>query len=143
MMPDQVKKFIENMTAKTVRQEIDWKPLAEFPVEDCGFPDFRNNLWNTLNCNEFHWLLTKNSFFFHHKEGIVGLLRIENYSGRDSSQSTEYAIVVQMSPYDVIHDVTYQCFQDHLAVLYMAVLDYLNKDISLPDDLYKFMSFYD
>ncbi len=141
MMTEQCEHFIDELTRRTVQNEIDWKLLSQFSFEDNGFPDFVDNLWNVLNCNEFRWLLKKNSFFTFHKEGIIALLRIENESGFDSSKSTEYAIIVQMRPNSPEQDISRGYHQDALSILYMAVLDYLNKDTSLPGDLYDFMRF--
>ena len=141
MMAEQCKHFIDELTKRTVQEEIDWKPLTQFPREDSGFPDFVDNLWNMLKCDEFRWLMKKNSFFALHKEGVIALLRIDLYSGRDSSRATEYALVLQIRPNDTMHEVSRGYHQDDLAILYMAVLDYQNRDISLPESLYDFMHF--
>lgn len=141
MITDAAKHFIKELTAKTTKSEIEWKPLCELYSDTSGFPDFLNQSWEMLNCNEFKMLQRENSFFFFHNQGIISLMRIENYSGRDSSHYASYSIILQIRKNYPPESLCEGLFQDELEILYMAVLDYINRDISLPDDLYKFLNF--
>lgn len=139
MIADQVKHFLEKLTSKTTKAEIEWKPLREFYSDTSGFPDFLDQSCEILNCSEFRMLQRENSFFFLHNQGIISLMRIENYSGKDTSHYTSYSIILQMRKNYPAEILCEGAFQEELEILYMAVLDYINRDVSLPDDLYKFL----
>lgn len=139
MIGEQMQSFVIKLIQKTNSNEIMWKILKDLPNNEKGFPDLMTQAREKLLLNEFRWLLIENSFYFRHQEGIVALLRIDNQSGRDNSHSDEFTMLLQIRKNSPIHTCNLPGLQEDFSVLYMAILDYLNKDVRLPDDLYKFM----
>lgn len=141
MVTDAANAFIGQLTVKTTKDEIEWKPLSELYPDVHGFPDFLSQIYELIPCSEFDMIYKANSFFFFHKQGIVALLRVEHYSGKDGSRSTSYELALQIRENYPTRLLCQGLFQDSLEILYMAILDYVNRDISLPDDLYAFLNF--
>ena len=145
MIAETTNQFIEQTTEKTIHNKIPWQPLSEYYPDVHGFPDFVSQVWDLLGCCEFKMAYHKNSFFFIHNQGIIALIRIMISPGREaSSPTTSYAIALQVRenfPPTILCESSSGTLYEKLEVLYMAVLDYINQDISLPSALYEFLQY--
>lgn len=139
MIGEQLKDFVSKLINKTTEGSISWKTLSELRQKEWGFPDFVEQVWEDLHGCEFYYPLIENSFYFLHDSGLVALIRIAQHSGKDGSDSNKYAIAIQIKRNTPPHTYCLEGLQADFAVLYMAVLDSINKDLQFPDDLYTFM----
>ncbi len=141
MILDQVFNFTKTLIEKTTAGEIPWKPLSSLSPAESGFPDVVLETADFVFTNEYRQILPLNSFFFFHKLGIVSLVRIDNESGRDGTHSSEYALYLQTRincPPEIFNN---EGLQEQFDLLNTAIINYLNENISTPDELYKFMQF--
>lgn len=138
-MVEQMKDFISKLIKKTTDNSLNWKALSELQRKELGFPDFIDQIWEDLHGCEFYLPLIENSFYFMHDSGIVALIRIDRHSGKDGSDHDEYAIAIQIKKNTPPQTYNVEGLQANLSILYMAVLDSINKDLQLPEDLYNFM----
>ena len=140
MIADAVKNLVTKLIKKTNQSEILWDVCNVYLFIEKGFPDFFDQARSELWQDEYRQLLVNNSFFFFHKEGVVALLRIDNESGKDGSHNSEYAIGVQLQRNSPPFFYNLDGLQPDFQILYCSILDYHNRNISLPDDLYEFFS---
>ena len=140
-MEAKIQQFITTLTKKTIREELFWAPISELSTTESGFPDIVDQTARQFFMNEFRQILHKNSFFFYHQGGEVALIRIDNISGKDGSHSSEFALVMQIRPNTPPCAFDTPELQESLSSLYTAILNYLSRDLKMPDDLYTFMQF--
>ena len=139
MIDTAIEEFVSKLIRKTNDRQIQWNLLSELLIREKGFPDTIRQAEEVLATNEFSHLLIENSFYFPHRQGVVALLRIDNESGKDGSHSDGYAMLIQIRKNYPIRVYEPSVLQQDLSILYMAILDQINEDISLPTDLYDFM----
>lgn len=139
MIGEQMKDFVSKLISKTINGSLNWKALSELQQKELGFPDFINQVREDLHSCEFYWPLIENSFYFMHDSGIVALIRINRHSGKDGTDNDQYAIAIQIKRNTPANICCLEGLQTDFSILYMAILDSINKDIRLPDDLYNFM----
>lgn len=140
-MEDKIQEFISAIIQKTIQKEIFWETISELSTTESGFPDIVNQTARQFFMNEFRQILHKNSFFFYHQGGVVALIRIDNTSGKDGSHSCEFALAMQIRPNIPPCAFDTPELQESLSSLYTAILNYLSRDLKMPDDLYTFMQF--
>lgn len=141
MIFNQVYNFTKTLIKKTASGEISWEILSTLSPVESGFPDIIEKTSERVFTNEYRQILPLNSFFFYHHEGIVALIRIDNTSGRDGSHHSDYALYLQTKKNSPPKVYDNKSFQEQFNLLNTTIINYLNKDDSMPDDLYQFMQF--
>ena len=141
MILDQIFNFTKTLIEKTTANEIHWQTLSSLSPVESGFPDIVQETSDYVFTNEFRQILPHNSFYFYHQAGVVALIRIDNESGRDGTHSNEYALYLQIRkncPPEIFNN---ESFQEQFDLLNTAIINYHSKELSMPDELYKFMQF--
>ena len=140
MLNEQITRFLNDLAKQTNAGKIRWENMREYSPYEIGFPDISEKMQEIFQ-NEYRHVLPMNSFYARHKDGIVALVRIDNESGKDGSHSSSFALVMQLDRTSPVFTYEDSYFQDDACILYKAIIRYINKDLSLPDALYDFMSF--
>lgn len=142
MLNEQISRFLNDLTKQTNAGKVRWESMRQFVPSDIGFPDILNKMYNLFQ-NEFRHVILTNSFYARHKKGIVVLIQMDNESGKDGSHSNSFAIMMQINTTSPVFASEDNYFQNDAYILYNAIIRHINKDLSLPDALYDFMSFND
>lgn len=141
MISDQLVSFCKRLTQNTDENNIIWEPISSEALRRDGFPDLIPQLLTRIWENEFTHLLLDNSFHCHHKSGIIALIRVDMESGRDGSHHDHFILAIQIQKNSMVFFYEEPYLQEPCSKLYNAILNAINAHISLPSDLYEFMSF--
>ncbi len=140
MMVEQIVGFIDRLISVTDQGFKGWNTLRVYYEKDRRFADL-NELIMLHQANEYIDFYLNESYYYLSENGLVAVIHEKISSAKDGSIDDDYSLYVKINETVPLWNISAGWnLDDRVKKLHRQIQSSITENLSMPDDLYKFMS---